>query len=80
MIKKIDVFSIKNIHKSDDLQAFRNWYRNAKRKEAVVYHIGEECGGPYKHQAMSMQDDGLVSLVQSRYGPKHFAYVAEKIK
>lgn len=79
MTKRIDPYTIDNLNGSDDKSAFRKWYHKANRGDMVIYHIGRECGGLFKHQAMSMCDDNKVHLVCTRYADGGiFAYIAVK--
>ena len=58
--------------------AFERALAEAQKGDRIVYHVGQFCGGIYRHAAAKAETDKLVFLFCKREGVEQFAYLAVK--
>lgn len=56
--------------------AFANAVSAAEPGEQLVYHVGNICEGPHKHEARAAYDAGLVLLTSRRTIDGMFEFIA----
>jgi len=68
-----------DITKKKDPGQLHKAVSHGKKGDSIVYWRGPTCGGPFRYEAVKLEKEGLISLVQRRTatGSSIFDYIAQ---